>query len=460
MPIVASTPLPTIDPPPPSSPLSFSSDTVISDNSLNQSLNCCPVPSLPDFCPLSSPSFIWGSLEGEECCKAIDDCYSEAAHWRHNLFRVPSGSAGKSIVSELSRLYLSFGESSSLESVALTAALLFPILMLQNPNKKQLYNNKQASNHVSRRLELWKSGSFLTLMEECRTIQNRLRIYQPSEQSTEALARAFSNLMIQGKTHAAIRLLSERTRGLPLSIDFPVSPEDSSLGTVFDHLIEKHPKCQPASTQVLLPHLTLDSNSEPHPIMYEGLDGQAIKSSVLNASGAAGPSGIDSTAMRRFCVSFGRTSDDLCNSMASVARRLCTTFVHPQAISSYLSCRLIALDKCPGVRPIGNGEISRRIISKSILRFLKGDIIDSVGPLQTCAGHTGGCEAAVHTIRKVFESSETEAVLLVDAKNAFNSLNRAVAIRNILSLCPAFAKIIVNTYRSDIKLYIINKLFM
>ena len=47
---------------------------------------------------------------------------------------------------------------------------------------------------------------------------------------------------------------------------------------------------------------------------------------------------------------------------------------------------------------------------------------------------------------------QTEAILLVDANNAFNSLNRAM--RNIQSLCPPLAKIVVNTYCNNPPLFI------
>ena len=45
---------------------------------------------------------------------------------------------------------------------------------------------------------------------------------------------------------------------------------------------------------------------------------------------------------------------------------------------------LIPLDKCPGVRPIGVGEVPRRIIAKAILRTIGKDIEEAAGPLQ-CA---------------------------------------------------------------------------
>ena len=73
---------------------------------------------------------------------------------------------------------------------------------------------------------------------------------------------------------------------------------------------------------------------------------------------------------------------------------------------------------------------------------------------QLCAGQDGGCEAAVHAMRSIFQTPETEAVLLVDANNAFNSLNRKAALHNISITCPPLANILINTYRSPVRMYI------
>ena len=48
----------------------------------------------------------------------------------------------------------------------------------------------------------------------------------------------------------------------------------------------------------------------------------------------------------------------------------------------------------------------------------------------------------------------TEAVLLIDASNAFNSLNRQVAFYNLQYLCPSLATIFLNTYHNDASLFI------
>ena len=50
--------------------------------------------------------------------------------------------------------------------------------------------------------------------------------------------------------------------------------------------------------------------------------------------------------------------------------------------------------------------------------------MESVGPLQAADGAKGGAEAAIHAMRTIFEDKNTDAVILVDVSNAFNSLNR------------------------------------
>ena len=88
------------------------------------------------------------------------------------------------------------------------------------------------------------------------------------------------------------------------------------------------------------------------------------------------------------------------------------------------------------MRPIGVGEVPRRIIAKAILRTIGKDIEEAAGPLQACAGQDGGCEAAVHAMRVIFQDADTEGCLLVDASNA--SLNHRAALHNVMSYAHHF----------------------
>ena len=59
-----------------------------------------------------------------------------------------------------------------------------------------------------------------------------------------------------------------------------------------------------------------------------------------------------------------KASSDLCNNIAMMARRICTKYVDPEGLPSFTACRLIALDKNPGVRPIGSADIGIVSVSR------------------------------------------------------------------------------------------------
>ena len=115
----------------------------------------------------------------------------------------------------------------------------------------------------------------------------------------------------------------------------------------------------------------------------------------------------------------------------------------------------IPVDKSPGLRPIGVGEVLRRIAGKVIVSHLKEDVIQSVGSLQVCAGQDAGCESLIHAMRTIYEDQSAEAVLLVDASNAFNSIKRNVFLHNVEVTCPSIARYVKNCYSVNYLLFII-----
>ena len=160
--------------------------------------------------------------------------------------------------------------------------------------------------------------------------------------------------------------------------------------------------------------------------------------------------------MQLACKSFKQSSVKLCDEIAMLAARLCTTYIDPDSIEALLACRLIPLDKGDGsVRPIGVGEVIRRIIAKCVVQIAKPEIIQATGSMQVCAGQKSGSEAAIHAMSEIFHGEDTDAVLLTDASNAFNSLNRMTALHNILVTCPIIAPYAVNTYRNPARLFVI-----
>lgn len=107
------------------------------------------------------------------------------------------------------------------------------------------------------------------------------------------------------------------------------------------------------------------------------------------------------------------------------------------------------------MQPIGVREVIRRIIGKCVTKVTKREVMDASGSLQVCAGQKSGSEPAIHAMREIFEADETDAALLIDASNVFNSLNRAAALHSVRVICPAIAIYSINTYRAPARLFVV-----
>ena len=308
--------------------------------------------------------------------------------------------------------------------------------------------------HIScleRRLSLWKEGNTTELLREGRAIQGPLKGRRPPVDlnSNANKARKFAKLMMEGKIRAALRLLSTESQSGPMRLDDIV---DESGKSVRDVLEEKHPDPQPIHPDAILDTATVDNNY--HPILFDNITPEMIRNCALHTEGSAGPSGMDALCWRRLCTSFGEKSNELCSAIAAFARRIYTTYINPSVLTAYTSCRLVPLDKCPGVRPVGIGEVICRIVGKAVMKVVKSDLQNAIGTTQLCAGQDAGCEAAIQAMEHIFAEESTEGMILVDATNAFNTLNRKVTLLNCDKICPAMSCILINTYREDSRLFV------
>ena len=139
-----------------------------------------------------------------------------------------------------------------------------------------------------------------------------------------------------------------------------------------------------------------------------------------------------------------------------MAKELCINEVEsPDSLEALLACRLIPLDKNPSLRPIGIDEVIWRILRKAVTSILKKDVQVSVGNLQLCGGHVGGCEVGVHAVVDIFNDADTKGVIQIDASNAFNSINRNLLLHNAEIICPRMATYIYNSYCKPARLFIV-----
>ena len=376
--------------------------------------------------------------------------HEKIAYWKSNLFKLPSGAAGKNYIRETTRLMKEWSSKSILKDIAWKSIMIMPSLLLQKSSHQNKAKND--SVHLNRRLLIWAKGDILELLKEGETIQSRLLVPTRSVKSIENISKQFATLMKNGNVTAAVNLITDNMKNGIL----PLSDETMTL------LQEKHPE----GAELDRTTITSTINPEAHPIVYEEITPDTIKTAALNTKGGAGPSGMNADGWRHILASkkFGSSAEDLRQAFTEVIKQLCTENVEIEtdingkttsSIEALLACRLVPLDKSPGLHPIGVGEVLRRIAGKVVMRLAKNEIQTSVGSLQVCAGQSGGCEAAIHAMKDIYDEESNDAVLLIDAANAFNAINRKSMLQNITRICPIVSTYAHNCYSTHARLFVL-----
>ena len=141
--------------------------------------------------------------------------------------------------------------------------------------------------------------------------------------------------------------------------------------------------------------------------------------------------------------------EDLRKSIAEMAKRLCQER-SANYLANFLACRLIPLEKQLGVRPIGTGKVLRQVIRKIVIKPLRKDILKTTGSLQLCADQEAGSEAEIHSVYDMFNEDDTEAALMVNRSNAFNSINREAFLQKHKSIMSGFRSNNCSSIPSDL----------
>ena len=261
------------------------------------------------------------------------------------------------------------------------------LLLQQTTFKAKSKVNKET---LVRRMQLWKEDKIEDLVDECSVNQSQLKTTTRKDDAHERAER-FNKLTIQGNIKAAIRLLSVTERGGVLSLNEEAMTE----------LKKKHPDAQPQLQQLLLHGPVKQVN----PVIFDQIDGGTILQAASKTKGSSGPSMSNADDWWRILVShqYGNATVDLRKAIATMPRKLCREDnKSSESIEALIASRLILLSKDPGVRPIGIGEVLRRIIGKGVTFTIKEDIIKSSGNLQLCGGQKSGAEIAVRALMELF----------------------------------------------------------
>ena len=257
--------------------------------------------------------------------------------------------------------------------------------------------SKDIRLRLTQRMDLWDQGHFKALVDNTEgEVLSRHPSSRPPDE--EAQARSFNARVLSGRLRSAVRSLTNRSGG---GVRQPDDLCSKSGRPVWQVLQEKHPDLRdPASVEeadgAFEPYPDLPA---PVPVCITQDDVEAISSRL---SGAAGPGGTDAVDLANWLLRFGRESEALREEMAAWTNWLANTSPPWAAYRAMMVNRLVALDKQPGTRPVGIGEVYRRLWAKCLLKAIGSQATAACGNFNLCAGLQAGIEGAVHAVRDVF----------------------------------------------------------
>lgn len=348
----------------------------------------------------------------------------------------PKGQAGKRFVGILMK---------ELEGVRLgkwnsERVIVFQAVMMQH--SRDMRKAWHIRRRLNSRMDLWIKKQYDCLVESTMSDSEGFRSNLKDRFDKEHTAKVFQRLLLQGRTRASVRWATERDNNAVLDPWSQSNPNSDEL--VIDILNKKHPSgvTPPKESLFSYEKLPLMNKLDIYP--------ETVKEVAHKMGGSGGPGGSDGKSLRKWLLHFGVTRKDLQKEVGLLIQRLANENVRWETIRGFMADRLIALNKSPGVRPIGIGECWRRLFAKVILKETGGDATEACGVSQLCCGLECGIEGAIKAAVELVDEygkEESWCYLLVDAKNAFNEINRVQMLWTIRHLLPRAARFVYNCYK-------------
>ena len=316
---------------------------------------------------------------------------------------------------------------------AWTELLMLPKATLLPAPRGGKKRRKASAAYTQDRLARWSNGERSELWNDVRERANRTRTSAGGTPSAKQKAGRAMSLAAAGyDSKACAALLSSGT--------LPMDAETA------DKLRALHP------TGVPVRHVPADDLP-----LHGELDVDTVLKELRSfpAGTAGGPSGLRPQHLKDALVQ--GHSDSFLEQLTDLLSLLASGSAHPAAKPYVAGANLIGIPKKDnGARPIAVGEALRRLTSKSILATSAEHAEEHFWPLQVGVGCKAGIEKAVHTVRAWCEqnsNSGTKVLLKIDFRNAFNSVDRETALREISRHFPGLARWAHWCYEEDSKLF-------
>ena len=263
---------------------------------------------------------------------------------------------------------------------------------------------------LNRRMDQGLNGQIENLFNEAKALQ--LRQKKTTTKHKHDTFKDFDQQMTTGKFSNALRCLDETQKGQVLALNDIIKGK-----SVFQISLDKQP--QPSEVSENYTVSNQYENILPyHSSIFDKLNAPSIRKCGMKTRGSHGPWGLDSNEWSRILSNFEQSSADLCKTLATLASLIATSDFGTDEMVAYNACRLIPLDTYPGVRPIGVGEVLRRIIGRSILMSCLSNDLKLLGQSdQFCLGQKCGAEHAIRYTPSRSDASNRRGKCLQQSKS-------------------------------------------
>ena len=138
----------------------------------------------------------------------------------------------------------------------------------------------------------------------------------------------------------------------------------------------------------------------------------------------------------------GDAGEALLEALSTFCEDFATGKLPPESREWFCGARLIGIPKKPtGIRPIAIGETLRRLTAKALVEQFQGAVSDTLIPLQLGVAVPQAAEIIAQAVQAWYSHPQPdEVVLLVDFKNAYNTLDRQAMLDAVCAEAPQFAR--------------------
>ena len=272
---------------------------------------------------------------------------------------------------------------------------------------------------INERLNAWDSQRFEMLVSECVRCQKSLLYTAREEHSIEQRYELIEMLVNNRLTGPAAKMLFETQESKVLR---PTDIDAKSGLPVLEVLKTKHPELTIPDPEVLE-----DYGGPPPDLPIIQVTDKSIKTVAGMMKGSGGLNGVDGVTLSDWLCSRKAASKRLRDALVKFTNWSFNNYTPWASHRELVACRLVALDKEPGVRPIGIGDIFRRFIAKVLLLHTGTEAMEACGADQLASGIPAGVEAGITYMRTKWEDFADDddfGCMQFDAENGFCMMNR------------------------------------